>query len=361
MKEWMKSLTKKQKLSIAGMIAAIILLIIVVAVAVNNKGKDDPGNTPGTDSSLEGTEGVSKSGEDIQNEGMTETDEDGNPVAYVPETDEDGNVIEPTSETDENGDPVSGGEIYQPTNPTPAETKPGTIRATNASGEFIQDVEESAIVEPGPDALKPEDIKNYETVPDVIEDGNDTVAEESLKIESVGIYSGVFVENGEDITVDNVASMLVTNTTDKMLQVARFTMKVNGSEEDVALFQVTDLPAGASALILELNKRPYTEGETYEIGEEVHTFYDEASTMSDMFSFELKGDMLVLTNLTDQSFDDVYVHYKYVQEGGAYLGGIAYRSHYTAVGPNESVPTIAHHFTDKISQIIMVEVVTGEE
>lgn len=260
----------------------------------------------------------------------------------------------------EAGETTTEREFTGPSNPVPAETAPGTIRTTNGAGEFIQDIVEDQIVTPGPGNLNPEEIKNYEPAPAVVDDNNDEVAENSLKIESAGKYTGVFVENGEDIYLENVASVLVTNTTDRMIQVARFAMVVNGNPEDVAVFQVTDLPAGASALVFELHKRPYTEGEVYTVGDEVHTFY-ETEDLSDKFSFEVDGDLLTVTNLTDESFDTVYVHYKYTKEGGAYLGGIAYRSTFRSVGPQESVTTSVTHYTDKVSQIVRVDVPASTE
>lgn len=343
MKAWINGLSKKQKLSIIGVIAAIILCI-VIAVAVS--GQENQGDTK-TSQSGEGT--VEESG---TGDGSEDTVPSGEDAASGDESTAEGNAVEESTTQ----------EYIGPTNPTPAETKPGTIRATNASGEYIQDVVEENIVQPGSGSLKEEDIKNYETEPTVVDEENREILQNKLEIVSVGRYSGVYVENGEDITVDNVASMVITNTSDEMLQVARFTMYVNGDPEDVALFQVTDLPAGASVLVMELNKRPYEEGQVYELGEELHTFYEESSTMADTFSFEIKeGGYLTITNLTDQTFDNVYVHYKYVQEGGAYLGGIAYRSLFKSIGPNESVTTNAYHFTDKVSAIVKVEVVQDTE
>lgn len=344
----MKALSKKQKLTIGGVIAAIILCIVLAVAIGSGQGKDDSETSQGAESGVSTAEGIGEGTEDNTKESAEQSGEE---IANGEESTAEGSTAEENETL----------EYVGPTNPTPAETKPGTIRATNSSGEFIQDVQEENIVQPGPGSLNEEEIKDYETQPTVVEEEDKEILQDSLEIVSVGKYSGVYVENGADITVDNVASMVVTNTSDKMLQVARFTMNVNGDPDDVALFQVTDLPAGASALIMELNKRPYQEGEVYELGQELHTFYEESSTMSDTFSFEVKEGLLTLTNLTDQSFDNVYVHYKYVQEGGAYLGGIAYRSLFKSIGPNESVTTSANHFTDKLSVIVRVDVVENPE
>ena len=407
MKEWWNALATKQKGIIGGIAGAIVIIVVVLIALLSGKGKGT------TEAAVLGTDADGKPiyaaidaseldglGLELDEEGnlIVETaedgsvivpaNEDGNPVVIL-ETDENGKVVTKVNEagqvtakidqsatsqatkdyvkeqdrraanaskSDDKNNTETEREYNDPTNPVPSETAPGTIRTTNSAGEFIQDVVEDQIVTPGPGNLEPEEIKNYETVPTVVDDDNSVVAEASLKIESVGKYTGVFVENGEDIYLENVASMLVTNTTDKMIQVARFTMQVNGNPEDVALFQVTDLPAGASALIFELNKREYVDGEEYTLGDELHTFYDTEDATS-KFSFHVDGDLLTLTNLTDETFDTVYVHYKYTQEGGAYLGGIAYRSTFRSVGPQESVTTSVTHFTDKVSQIVRVETI----
>ena len=52
----------------------------------------------------------------------------------------------------------------------------------------------------------------------------------------------------------------------------------------------------------------------------------------------------------------MYVYYKYVQLGGAYLGGITYRTPFENVPANGEVEAIAAHFNPESSQIMAVQI-----
>lgn len=287
-------------------------------------------------------------------------DENGNPVLI--ELDENGDVVNviPNGETVNAPTEREEETLPKPSNPVPETMEEGAVRVTNGAGEYILDINPNNLVIPGKDTLDDTQIKNYEVV-DAVDEENREIVGEEVTIHSVGKYNGVYVEFGEDIYLENVAAMLVTNNSDRMLQVARFTMVVNDNPEDQALFQVTDLPAGATALIFELNKRAYNDGDVYTVGEEIHTFFENAEDRSKDFEVSIKDGVMVLKNLTDKKYEKVYVHYKYVQEGGCYLGGIAYRSGFTMVGPKEVVSTGAGHYTKKISQIVMIEAIEATE
>lgn len=63
---------------------------------------------------------------------------------------------------------------------------------------------------------------------------------------------------------------------------------------------------------------------------------------------------LTLVNKTGESYGKVYVYYKYVQLGGAYLGGITYRVPFENVPANGQVESVAGHFRPEGSKIVGV-------
>ena len=139
-----------------------------------------------------------------------------------------------------------------------------------------------------------------------------------------------------------------------MLQIAEITFQVNDTE--TASFKVTDLPAGTSTLVLEANKREYSEEDSYTYGETATGYMEQPSLEEDKFDLVTEDGKITLKNKTDQSYDKVYVYYKYVQLGGAYLGGITYRSPFENVPANGEVESIAAHFNPESSKIMAVQI-----
>ena len=181
-----------------------------------------------------------------------------------------------------------------------------------------------------------------------------SLSDPNLKVEAIGSYSGNFLEDGSDEPTANVAAMLITNNSDQMLQIAEITFQVNDTE--TASFKVTDLPAGTSTLVLEANKREYSEEDSYTYGETATGYMEQPSLEEDKFELVTEDGKITLKNKTDQSYDKVYVYYKYVQLGGAYLGGITYRTPFENVPANGEVESIAAHFNPESSKIMAVQI-----
>ena len=181
-----------------------------------------------------------------------------------------------------------------------------------------------------------------------------TLSDPNLTVEAIGSYSGNFLEDGSDEPTANVAAMLITNNSDQMLQIAEITFQVNDTE--TASFKVTDLPAGTSTLVLEANKREYSEEDSYTYGETATGYMEQPLLEEDKFDLVTEDGKITLKNKTDQSYDKVYVYYKYVQLGGAYLGGITYRTPFENVPANGEVESIAAHFNPESSKIMAVQI-----
>lgn len=181
-----------------------------------------------------------------------------------------------------------------------------------------------------------------------------TLSDTNLTVEAIGSYSGNFLEDGSDEPTANVAAMLITNNSDQMLQIAEITFQVNDTE--TASFKVTDLPAGTSTLVLEANKREYSEEDSYTYGETATGYMEEPTLEEDKFELVTEDGKITLKNKTDQSYDKVYVYYKYVQLGGAYLGGITYRTPFENVPAGGEVEAVAAHFNPESSKIMAVQI-----
>lgn len=219
-------------------------------------------------------------------------------------------------------------------------------------------------VEPGKDTLDASKIQGYSAkvgVSDKNDDSNETekaeqivLSDSNLTVESIGAYSGSFIEDGSDEAVKNVTAMLITNNSDQMLQVALIDFQVNSNE--TASFKVTNLPAGTSTLVLESNKREFSDKDTYTYGNAATGYMDQPTLEEDKVELKTENGKITLKNKTDKELKTVYVYYKYMQIGGAYFGGITYRTPFENVGAGKEAEAVAAHFNPDSSQIMGVQI-----
>ena len=176
-----------------------------------------------------------------------------------------------------------------------------------------------------------------------------------LVIEYVGRYTGPFVEDGSNEPIIGGLAILVTNESDKMLQAGIITMTVNKSL--TAVFNISNLPAGTTTMVLEKDRMLHSENSKYEVTK-IATGYAEDVPLHEK-EFEITGEngKLKLKNLTDKTYSKVYVYYKYLQLGGAYYGGITFRTPFENVEPGQTLEEVASHFSTGGSRISMVEII----
>ena len=219
-------------------------------------------------------------------------------------------------------------------------------------------------VEPGKDTLDTSKIQGYSAKvgdSDKNDDSKETekadqivLSDPNLTVESIGAYSGSFIEDGSDEATKNVTAMLITNNSDQMLQVALIDFQVNSNE--TASFKVTNLPAGTSTLVLESNKREFSDKDTYTYGNAATGYMDQPTLEEDKVELKTENGKITLKNKTDKELKRVYVYYKYVQIGGAYFGGITYRTPFENVGAGKEAEAVAAHFNPDSSQIMGVQI-----
>lgn len=219
-------------------------------------------------------------------------------------------------------------------------------------------------VKPGKDTLDASKIQGYSAKvgdSDKNDDSKKTekaeqivLSDSNLTVESIGAYSGSFIEDGSDEATKNVTAMLITNNSDQMLQVALIDFQVNSNE--TASFKVTNLPAGTSTLVLESNKREFSDKDTYTYGNAATGYMDQPTLEEDKVELKTENGKITLKNKTDKELKRVYVYYKYMQIGGAYFGGITYRTPFENVGAGKEAEAVAAHFNPDSSQIMGVQI-----
>ncbi|MBQ2921454.1 MAG: hypothetical protein IJE58_09775 [Oscillospiraceae bacterium] len=162
---------------------------------------------------------------------------------------------------------------------------------------------------------------------------------QGLVIERLDGYSGVYMEDGSDDIVQDVMMMLLRNDSDRCLQLARIDVTCGGG---TAVFEVTDLPAGSRAVLLERSRRVYN-GESVQLAQARDVVFFEESVDPAPETLELQGEegRITVTNRTGAAIaGPVCIYYKN-SAADVYYGGITYRvtiSQGLAAGETVTVP-----------------------
>lgn len=163
-------------------------------------------------------------------------------------------------------------------------------------------------------------------------------------------YTGGFVEDGSGDPVEDVAAILVQNTTSDYLQYAELRFQIGGAD---ATFLVTGLPPGAKCWVMERDRLTvdtdlvyyYVEGSTAFVSVGEDTGMD----------VELKDGSLVVRNLSKTDASEVYVYYRTVHEDGNYFGGITYRCSAGALAAGEQAEVTAGHCDPGATRVVRIE------
>lgn len=181
------------------------------------------------------------------------------------------------------------------------------------------------------------------------------VQDTPIIIEGIGQYTGPFVEDGNDEPEANVLAIVVRNGSDADVEYAEVHFSTGDGSE--AVFHISTLPAGSSAVVLEQNKREYSAEETLAFADKLYAQAEEMSLTEDDVRVTAEDGALTLENLTDQSLGTVYVRYKNKLNDNYYLGGITYSCKFENVGAGDEITEQTKHFTVDGSTVLMVKAI----
>ena len=77
-----------------------------------------------------------------------------------------------------------------------------------------------------------------------------------LELQGIGSYAGLYLEDGSNDSVSDILMIRIKNTGEKDLRLARLSLTYS---EFTAEFEITDLPAGRTVMVLEKNRHSYTD------------------------------------------------------------------------------------------------------
>lgn len=183
---------------------------------------------------------------------------------------------------------------------------------------------------------------------------NSILLPDGLVISDVGSYTGAYMEDGSDDVVSGVLMIVVTNEGDRPLQYAKITMQAG---EGTAVFSVTTLPVGASAVVLEASRLGYDRSVEYAGAavEQAAWFDGELSLCEDRLQLQQLDGALNVTNISGGDLEgDIVIYYKN-SSADMFYGGITYRIRLSGGLPSGATRQVmADHFSERGSTVVFV-------
>lgn len=174
-----------------------------------------------------------------------------------------------------------------------------------------------------------------------------------LAVTYIGKYAGIFMEDGTDEVVSNVMMMIVRNDGAEDLQLARISLHY---DDYTAQFEVTNLPAGESVVLLEKNRHAFESAEYLraEVANIVH-FSEPMTMMEDKFEITGGDGYVDVKNISGEDISgDVFVYYKNSATDLLY-GGITYRARLSGgIKAGETMRIMTGHYHEGASRLLMV-------
>lgn len=181
---------------------------------------------------------------------------------------------------------------------------------------------------------------------------NFKVDDAAITIQRINGYSGIFIEDGSDKKVKNVAAIEVKNTSNKPLEFAQIQL-YNGSKKLV--FDVSTLPANSSAVVMEKNKASFNSSKGVTYGGTTAGYVNSLEKASSIKCKKVKNNGIEVTNTSSKNIPCVRVFYKYKSSEGYYVGGITYTAKVEDLKAGASQTIYPSHFASDGGEIMMVK------
>ena len=194
-------------------------------------------------------------------------------------------------------------------------------------------------------------ITDFDNTGETIKD-NYEVNDADIKIQHINSYSGIFIEDGSDVEVDNVAAIQVKNTSKKALEFAQIQI-YNGDKKLV--FDVSSLPANSSAIIMEKNKAPLDKSKSITYGGTTGGYTNKLEKDATIKYQKVDNNGIKVTNKSNKNIPCVRIFYKYKSSEGYYVGGITYTAKVEDLKAGASQTIYPSHFASDGGEIMMVK------
>lgn len=171
-----------------------------------------------------------------------------------------------------------------------------------------------------------------------------------ILLEYAGSYDGIFYEDGKNKKKKDVFSLILTNVSDRTLEVMQ--LWIEDEDGESYQFQVSALPTGGTVLAQELSGKTFKKNASYHIVRDTFGFMD-VNMGAELSALQVKEseDGILVTNNSRTPFEAVQIIYKNWDGGHAYFGGIAYQIPLEGIEAGETLKITADHYKNGKSEV----------
>ncbi len=248
-------------------------------------------------------------------------------------------------ETDQEKTPETAESVSETLEPAEEETSgglvsylPGSNSFSNGSGKISQgnSAQEYIEPEPIPTISFPYAIPNTELV-----------------VKQISPYTGYYLEDGSDRSVENIAAIVVTNNGDAL----DFAGIGIAQGENSYAFSASQIPAHSTVIIQEQTGAVLAEGD----------YHSCTATTTPSEGFQINSERVRITdngdntfsvsNLSEESIPTVKVYFKsYLPDEDVYVGGITYQVTLNDIEPNTAVEINSNHYASGYSVVVNIDI-----
>ena len=181
-----------------------------------------------------------------------------------------------------------------------------------------------------------------------------------IGIIDIASYDGAYLEDGTDEEVSNVLMIEVMNTGDDALQYAEITL---AGETEEAIFKLSTLMPGDTAMVLEANRKEYTSVEDYTMVsvENMAFFQQNVSLQENQLKVQPLDGGFNITNISDADIHGEIVIYFKNYIDGIYYGGITYRGRISeGLKAGEIKQIMSENFSKSETKVVFITI-EGQE
>ena len=337
----------KKRVFVICAVCLVVLLLAVVGVIWHNTNENttDPTLQPGTESTQMTTDGTETA---TTPDASVATEPQGTTAGTEPQATTGGSDSTKPTDPAKSTDPTKPADPSKPTDPT-TPTDPSKPTEPSNPTDPTQGAEEE---EPTTEPTEPP----ADVVIPVLEFPCE-VPNHDLLLERLEPYSGLFVEDGSNKQVKDVAMLLVYNHGDTAVEYTEITVEY---QDTTLSFHITALPAGEKMVVQEVSGKAIPSDDAQSASALV-VHRAELSIAPEVTVTDNGDNSLTITNVSKKKIPTVRVFYKYYMEDeDLFVGGIAFTVRIGQLGPGSSIVVRPSHYDSKTSRVVMASVYDSE-
>ncbi len=178
------------------------------------------------------------------------------------------------------------------------------------------------------------------------------VGQTGLVVQELTSYEGPFLEDGSYEEVVDVAALLVSNTTNHIMESVEILVV---TERETICFTGTWLPPNSTCVLLSRDKNTYLPLPVLEISAQAEQ--TNIIENNDTLSWTEQEDGIHLTNMSSRDIYGIRILFKtFLQQTGQYIGGVTNKTVLDCLPAGETAVLLPPYYVRNYAKVVLVEI-----